>query len=169
MTEERITVAEAIRRAVPVFTAYPGEDVYVIRDELVKAGVPPRLAADVVEFLPLAVARAVMDGMGIHFAEEYVRRSPQGRVIEQKRLTDEPVYREALAAAAEISGMGDTVFQALVERSPEYRAVRTALDGGARADDLSCGMPIMIENPDDLRLFGREQRTGEKSWWQFWK
>jgi hypothetical protein len=160
-----MTVTEAIHLAVPVFIAHPGADVYVIRAALIEAGITAELAADVVEFLPLAVARAVLDGMGIRFADEYVRQTAQGRVLGQKKLADEPVYREGLAVAGELTGMRDETFLALVRRSPEYQAVSRALDGGADPADLEFAPPTMIANEGDRRAFARPGR----SWWQFWK
>lgn len=164
-----MTATEAVHRAVPVFTAHPDADVYALRDELVTSGIPAELAADIAEFLPLAVARAVLDGMGIRFADEYVRQTPQGRVLGRKNLADEPVYREGLAVAGELSGIGDNEFLALVQRSPEYRAVRKALAAGAKPEDLECGPPTMIANQDDVRSFGDQPARPDKSWWQFWK
>jgi hypothetical protein len=162
-------VTDAIRLAIPVFTALPNADVYVIRAELVRAGIPVALAADIVEFLPVAVARAVLDGMGIRFADEYVRQTPQGRVLETKKLADEPVYREGQVVAGELSAIGDEAFLALVRRSPEYRAVSKALDAGATASDLACGPPTMIANEGDRRTFDGPAASPGRSWWQFWK
>lgn len=162
-----MTVTEAIHRAVPVFVAHPDADVYLVRTKLVEAGISIKMAADIVEFLPIAVARAVMEGMGIRFSDEYVRQTAQGRVIEHKNLADEPVFREGLAVAGELSAYGDEMFQALVRRSPEYRAVSQALEAGSRPEELICAPPTMIANEDDRRSFGAS--SSGKSWWQFWK
>ncbi|MDB5307858.1 MAG: hypothetical protein JWO38_2060 [Gemmataceae bacterium] len=164
-----MTVTEAIRRAVPVFAAHPTADVYFIRDRLVSDGIPVPLAADIVEFLPLAVARAVLDGMGIRFADEYVRQTPRGQTVGLKKLMDEPVYREGLTVAGEISEMGDEVFLALIERSPEYQAIRKALDTGARPEDLECAAPTMIATDGDVRPSSRLPGRTDKAWWQFWR
>jgi hypothetical protein len=164
-----MTVTEAIHRSVPVFVAYPAADVYTLRGELVKAGIPLTLAADVVEFLPLAVARAVLDGMGVRFEDYYIRRTAQGQVIGQKPLMDEPVFREGLAVAGELSGMGDEAFMALVSRSSEYRAINKALNAGSQPEDLVCSPPVMIAHEDDRRHFGDDPGEPGKSWWKFWK
>lgn len=165
-----MTVSEAVRRAVPVFISNPDADVYDIRAGLVGAGIPTDLAADIVDFLPLAVARAMMDGMGIRFADEYVRQAPGGRVLGRKKLDDEPVYREGMAIAGELSGIGDETFVALVRRSPEYRAVSKALDAGADPASLEYDPPTLTAAGDDRRFPGGlpgGQTT--KAWWQFWK
>ena len=102
-----MTVREAILRAVPVFASHAGGGPDALRDELNKVGIPIALAAEVVEFLPIAVARAMLDGMGVVFADHYVRQTAQGQIIGHKRLDEEPVYREGLSMADEISRMGE--------------------------------------------------------------
>src|SRR5687768_11741432 len=125
-----MTVREAILRAVPVFAAHSGrpDD---LRAALTEAGLPVGLAAEVVEFLPIAVARAMLDGMGVRFADHYVRQTAQGHVIGQKRLDEEPVYREGLALADEIGRMSEDALMAVVNYSPEYQAISKALNSGS--------------------------------------
>ena len=163
-----MTVREAIRRAVPVFAAHPGgpDD---LRAALNRAGIPVALAAEVVEFLPIAVARALLDGMGVRFADHYVRQTAQGQVIGQKRLDEEPVYREGLALADEIGRMGEDALMAVVNYSPEYQAISKALNGGSQAHDLTCAPPTMLANNDDRRAFGDTSGVDRrKPWWKFW-
>jgi hypothetical protein len=167
-----MTVRDAILRAVPIFSGVPNGDLYRIRDELANAGIPASLAAEVVEFLPLAVARAVLNGMGIQFEDYYTRQTAQGRVIGQRKLLDEPVYREGLEMADEISRMGEDAFMALASLSAEFRAINKALKAGSRPEDLTCSPPIVLANNDDPRFFdntssGMQQR--DKRWWQIWK
>lgn len=165
-----MTVREAILRAAPVFAAQRNRGPDALRDEISKAGVPVALAAEVVEFLPIAVARAMLHGMGVRFADHYVRRTAQGRVIGEKRLEDEPVFREGLALAEEIGRLGEEVLTAVVNWSPEYQAISKALSGGARAEELTCAPPTMLANNDDRRSF--DDTSGgpapRKRWWKFW-
>lgn len=166
-----MTVRDAILLAIPVFEAIPNGDPSDLRAGLVASGVPAGLAAGLVDFLPLAFARALLDGMGVRFADHYVRRTAQGRVIGTKPLADEPVYREGLAVACEVSGMGEGAFLAVAERSEEYRAVSRALNAGRRADDLECLPPVVSAGHDDRRSFddtsgGRQPR--ERPWWRPW-
>jgi hypothetical protein len=162
-------VREAILRAVPVFAAHAGAGPDALRDELNKAGIPIALAAEVVEFLPIAVARAMLNGMGVRFADHYVRQTAQGQVIGQKRLDDEPVYCEGLTMADEISRMGEDSLMAVVNYSPEYNAVSKALSSGSRPEELSCSPPTMLANNDDRRTFGDTSGgAASKPWWKFW-
>ena len=166
-----MTIREAILRAVPIFASHPGGRPDDLRAELSAIGLPVALAAEVVEFLPIAVARALLDGMGVRFSDHYVRQTAQGRIIGQKRLDDEPVYREGLAMADEIGRMGDDALMAVVKYSPEYQAISKALNSGSRSHDLTCSPPTMLANNDDLRVFGDTSngtQRGTKPWWKFW-
>ncbi len=167
-----MTVRDAILLAIPVFEADPHGGPADTRAALEAAGIPSALAAAVVDFLPLALARAMLDGTGVSFAPHYVRKTALGREIGTKLLADEPVFREGLAIACEVSAHGGGGFMAVAVRSPEYQAVSRALDAGARADDMECAPPVISAGYDDRRAFhdtsgGRQRRDGP--WWQFWK
>jgi hypothetical protein len=166
-----MTVREAILLAMPAFASHAKGGPFAIREEIERAGVPRQLATEIVEFLPLALARALLGGMGIHFEDHYVRQTARGRVIGQKLLIDEPVFREGLAIANEISADGGA-FVAVAGCSAEYRAVNEAMNSGSRPEDLRCAPPVVFADYDDGRSFhdtsgGAQPRS--RSWWQFWK
>ncbi len=164
-----MTPREAILRAIPVFAAHLGRGPDELRAELNKAGLPVAVAAEVVEFLPIAVARAVLDGMGVRFADHYVRQTAQGQIIGHKRLDEEPVFREGLAMADEIGRMGDDALMAVVNYSSEFQAINKALNSGSQSHDLTCGPPTVRANNDDRRVF--DDTSGgaqQKPWWKFW-
>lgn len=167
-----MTVRDAILLAVPLFATHARGGPSAVRGELEKAGVPAALASELVEFLPVALARALLSGMGIRFSDHYVRRTAQGRVIGQKLLADEPVYREGLAVADEIIRMGEGTFMEVAGWSPEYQAVSRALSSGSRPEDLDYAPPVVLAHHNDARPFddttgGAQSRA--KAWWQFWK
>jgi hypothetical protein len=166
-----MTVREAIVLAMPVFSKHARGGRSVIRDELEKAGVPRKLAAEIVEFLPLALARAMLGGMGVHFEDHYVRQTARGRVIGQKLLMDEPVFREGLEIANELSEGGEE-FIAVAGWSAEYQAINKALNSGSRPEDLRCAPPVVFADHDDDRSFRDTSESIQpktKRWWQFWK
>jgi hypothetical protein len=169
--EQPMSVREAILLAIPVFASRARGGLYAIRKGIEEAGVPRQLAAEIVEFLPLALARALLAGMGIHFEEHYVRQTARGCVIGQKLLWDEVVFREGLAIANEISGDGDA-FVAVASWSVEYRAVNEAMNAGSRPEDLRCASPIIFAEYDDERSFDNTSggiQPRAKLWWQFWR
>jgi hypothetical protein len=107
--------------------------------------------------------------MGVRFADHYVRRTAQGQVIGQKRLDEEPVFREGLALADEVARFGEDALQAVINYSPEYQAISKALSGGSRPEDLTCAPPTMLANNEDRRAF--DDTSGgpaAKRWWKFW-
>jgi hypothetical protein len=166
-----MTVREAILLAIPVFASHARGGLFAIREEIERVGVPPELAAEIVEFLPLALARALLDGMGIHFEDHYVRQTARGRVIGQKLLSDEAVFREGLAIANEISSDGGA-FIAVAGWSVEYQAINKAMNSGSRPEDLRCEPPVVFAEYDDERAFddtsgGVQPRS--RPWWRFWK
>lgn len=167
-----MTVRDAILLALPVFEAHPHGGPDDLRAALAAAGLPASLAAEVVDFLPLALARAMLDASGVRFTPDYVRQTAQGRVIGTKPLADEPVFRAGLAVADEVSGHGGGgAFTAAAARSPEYQAVSRALGSGLRAEDLECAPPVVLAGHDDRRGFhdtsgGRQPR--DRPWWRVW-
>jgi hypothetical protein len=166
-----MTVRDAILLAIPVFVAHARRGPSAVRAELQQAGIPTGLAAEIVEFLPIALARAMLEGMGIHFADHYVRQTAQGQVIGEKLLAEEPVFREGLSIAGEISG-GTDDFMAVAGLSPEYRAIQKALSSGSQPEDLQCAPPIVLANDEDRRAFDDTSggvQPKRKPWWQFWK
>ena len=165
-----MTTRDAILLAVPIL-ARTRDAPAAVRVGLGKAGIPAQLAAEIVEFLPVAFARALLDGMGIQFGDHYVRQTAQGRVIGQKLLADEPVYREGLAIAGEVSARGEEAFLAVAGRSPEYRAISRAMNAGSAAEDLRCAPLVVLANHEDPRHFddtsgGSQPRA--RAWWRFW-
>jgi len=167
-----MTVHDAILRSIPVFVAHSQRDIYALRLELEQVGIPSPLAAEIVEFLPIAAARALLDGMEIQFAADYIRQTAHGRVIGQKALLDEEVYREGLAMADEIVRMGQDTFMTIAGWSHEYQSVSQALNNGSDAASLRLSPPVLSANNDDQRDFddttgGRQPKS--KGWWQFWK
>jgi hypothetical protein len=167
-----MTARDAILLAIPVFEAHQRDGPTDLRARLEEAGIPHALAAEVVDFLPLALARSLLAGMGVRFADHYVRQTAQGREIGTRRLADEPVFREGLVIAGEVSCLGSAGFLAVAGRSEEYRAVSRALDAGGRAEDLECRPPVVSAGHDDRRTFddtsgGRQPRG--RTWWRPWR
>jgi hypothetical protein len=166
-----MTVRDAILLAPPVFAAHARGGLPAIRLGLEEAGIPSRLAIEIIEFLPLALARALLDGMGVHFEDYYVRHTSGGRVIGQKLLADEPVFREGLGVANEMSGDG-AAYLAVAGWSAEYQAINRAMNAGSRPEDLRCAQPVVFADHDDERRFDDTSggvQPRERTWWQFWK
>jgi hypothetical protein len=153
-----VEVRQAILRAVPVFQANPKESGWSIRDKLVAAGIPAGLATDLIEFLPLAMSRAVLTGMGVGLKDCYIRMMPSGETMPDKKLLDEPVFREGLAAAAEVMRTNMAGFQSVLLCSSEFRAVNKALHAGSRPENLDQAPLLLLTREDDPRFFASTQQ-----------
>jgi len=167
-----VDVRDAILRAVPVFQANQQASLWDIRDRLVEAGVPRALATDLIEFLPLALSRAVLQGMGIGSKDYYIRMLPSGEALSPKKLVDEPVFREGLGMAGEIRRGGEAGFLAVLLCSSEFTAVNDALNAGSKPENLDHAPQIIMARDDDTRTFDPPSEIAvkpAKAWWRFWK
>jgi hypothetical protein len=96
-----------------------------LKEALIKAGIAPWLAKELLQFMPLAFARAYMNGMGVKFADDYICLNPQTKKEILKSFDDEPVYRGSIEVAFYIinNNLASEAFQAIVLRSCELNAV----------------------------------------------
>jgi len=167
-----VDVREAILRAVPVFQANQQASLWDIRDRLVEAGIPRALATDLIEFLPLALSRAALQGMGIGFKDYFIRVLPSGETLPPKKLADEPVFREGLAMAGEVRRGGRAGFLAVLQCSSEFVAVNNALNAGSKPENFEHAPQIIMTREDDPRSFTHPSKTAvkqERPWWRFWR
>jgi hypothetical protein len=148
-----VDVRDAILRAVPVFLANQQASFWDIRDRLVEVRIPRTLATDLIEFLPLALSRAVLQGMGIGFKDYYIRLLPSGEALPPKKLVDEPVFREGLAMAGEIRRGGEAGFLAVLLCSSEFAEVNDSLNAGSKPENLDHAPQIIMARDDDPRTF----------------
>jgi hypothetical protein len=167
-----VDTKEEIMRAVPVFAANKGSTLAGLIAALQRAGFDKSLATDLVEFLPLAFARASLEGRGVKFAEYYVRVDGQKRERARKKLIEQPVYREALGLVLDVKRQGTDVFMAIASRSPELPTINRALQGGSRPEQVKLPPPTLLwsddrEQPSKPAQPKRAKRA--KAWWQFWK
>ena len=151
----------ALERALPILVEHAGIDLDILRLYLIRAGLSRLQTTDVVEFVPLAFGRALMDGMGVQFDDEYVRVDDAGKERLRKKLADEPMFAAALAAAPEVMrDSGQDAFAAIAMQSSELQAVNQALNAGVSADGLIASVPVMV--------WSDEPPAPAKPWWKFW-
>jgi hypothetical protein len=163
-----------ILRSVPVFAANKDSSRAGVIAALQRAGFDKSLALDLVEFLPLAFARASLEGRGVQFAEYYVRIDGQKRERARKKLIEQPVYREALGLVLDVKRQGTDVFMSIASRSPELPAINQALQGGSRPEQVRLPPPALVwsddrEEPSKPARAKPAQPKRAKAWWQFWK
>jgi hypothetical protein len=116
-------------------------DAEIVR-ALVAQGADAALAEKLVDFVPIAFGRPVLERLGVRASEEGVL--VVGGVERRFRLMADPVFADAVALAREAytrGSMPGDVFRAVVMRGAELRAVNEALTAGAKAQDLSLSAP----------------------------
>jgi hypothetical protein len=117
---------------------------------LVLRGTPPRIAARLVEFLPMAYCRVVLQGSA-RFADTYRRVLPTGEISQERELASEPVW-EAVAAYARkeaASGVAEHEILAIAEHSAEYRAATELVtNSGSTLGDIAF-TPVVLTWPED--------------------
>jgi hypothetical protein len=116
-------------------------DADIVRD-LIAQGCAPEHAERLVDFVPIAFGRAVLEHLGVRPSADAVA------VVRGEerpfRLTEDPVFADAadLARGAYADGtMAPEVFQSCALRSAELNAVNQALTAGAKAGDLQLSPP----------------------------
>ena len=116
-------------------------DAEIVR-ALVAQGADAALAEKLVDYVPIAFGRPVLERLGVRASEEGVLVS--GGAERRFRLMNDPVFADAVALAREAytrGSMPGDVFRAVVMRGAELRAVNEALTAGAKAQDLSLSAP----------------------------
>ena len=165
----------AVQRSLPAFSSVPTGDWAALEAAIVRSGVPPSVAADVIAFMPLAFGRVLLDGMGIEFSSEYATpaSAAEGRTVGS--LVEHPMYAGAHMMA---SGMlarqadGDALVSTALWSS-EFSAVNQALHAGSSTSDLVAGPPVIIglagpESAAPAAAADAGDAKRARPWWRFW-
>lgn len=164
-------ILESIKTAAPIFAEHKDSDWEVLEQALVNAGISPPLTTRLIEFMPLAFARALLEGMGIAFEEYYVRHDPQTNRNQHTKLADETVYRESFEAASSIMAqkLAGDAFMAVALRSSELAAVNDALNNGSKPEDLVMSPPVMLWDEGAGAHPEAPKSQQAKNRWRFWE
>ncbi len=155
---------------------------------MVEAGVPGPLADRAYTFTQTAWGRAYLAGLGVQFSPEYVCFNASGQVVESGHLADEPCFVTASRLAERYAGARG--FKQLALMAADVNVVNKALNGGAKAEDLTLA-PVFVQleplTPEGSRNFqlvvdrylaslrkktppGAEEPAARpaRPWWRFW-
>ena len=97
-----------IARAVVIFRGSPASSDDEIYRKVVGAGVEPKHAARLVEFLPLAYCRSILAGTGPRFSDMFQWRRQNGSLSPERTLGSEPVWTEIMSFAKAEQSRGVT-------------------------------------------------------------
>jgi hypothetical protein len=139
-----------------------------------------RLAWEIADFLPIALARVGLVERGARLDEHYARLDSRGRLRTYRLLSDEPVYQACQALATELFATRKALADRIAQISVERQTFDAALSQGSRIENLEAGPPV-LNGPDELCdplnqppafaekpfwLLELEKRN--RPWWKFW-
>jgi hypothetical protein len=161
------------------------DDVYAA---LADAGIPFLVADRALKFTQIAWGRVVLDGLGVHFAPDYLCLNGAGDVIETGLLAEQSDFIAALRLAQRYAGSPG--FKQMVLMSSELNVVNEALRAGSKPENLVMA-PVaffmepatqegmvkaqMLQNQraasaaSTIKLSGASGAApAKKPWWRFW-
>ena len=137
------------------------------------AGIADPVTDRAYKFTQIAWGRVLLAGMGIRFAPEYTCFNGAGEVIESGRLTDQPYFAAATAAADRYAGTPG--FKLLALMAAEVHAVNELLNEGSKPENLATAPPALFMEPPTPAGMERARwhlshglSKPKKPWWRFW-
>lgn len=116
-------------------------------EELIKKGYPQTDLFTATDFIPIALGRILLSGLGIDFSPLFEKFDELGNKVETKALKDNPFF---IAAQNLFWKLSKEDFQKIAFSSAEVDAVNQALNNGSNPADLAMLPPIFFtKNPTD--------------------
>jgi len=137
-------LTEAISKAVAILRSSPSLNDEGTFRALISRGISRNIAARVVEFLPMAYCRLVLEASGARFTDSFVRRSEDGSLKEYP-LSSEPVWRASTEfARAEVrQGVSAQDLLSIATRSAEFQAANQLLRKGSKLENIAFTVPLL--------------------------
>ena len=128
-----------ISHAVTLLRQSQEKDDHTLFVDLVRTGVSRQLAARLVEFLPMAYCRVMLEDAGIQFSNSY-RRAAQTGILDA-----DPMWSAAYNFAAnEVRrGIPRSDLLAISGRSAEFQAINELLNKGSKLCDVKLTAPFL--------------------------
>ena len=136
VTETSKNMDASIKKAAAAIRTLQSCDDLRIYEELTADGVEPSIAARLIEFLPMAYCRLLLESKGVQFSNKFQRRLSNGRTSEERLLSSEPVWNAiVLFARNELRcGVSSQDLLAIAGRSAEFDAINKLLNNGSKPD-----------------------------------
>ena len=123
------------------------------------------LAERLVEFVPLAFGRVVLQRIGVTLPENFKRMMANGKFTHECALTLEPLWEPALAFAKDAEGrISKEDFLVIAGRSAEVDAANKAMQAGFDPKHLVGSTPIFMRAAP---MPGPPAK--KRKWWMFWR
>lgn len=180
-----IQLKNFVATAVELFRKHQDLEELDLLKILVDNGIPIDISRRLIEFMPTAYGRVFLGNSDVNFTEYYERidvESGKAKVIEKRKLTDNPIYVEAFKFAQEEVNYDydKDDFWAIAGRSAEMQAINNLLNQGSNLEDITftpLGLTWEDDSQSDFYKIGKysivdevvEDSEVKKSWWQIWK
>jgi hypothetical protein len=125
--------------AVNTFRNYPALTDEAIYHKLVKHGLSRVVAARLVEFLPSAYCRVILESTGARFAESFRRKRRDGTISHEIELKSDPIWNAVIAFAQKDvnAGLSREAKLRLAGRSAEFQAANKLLYQGSKLENIA--------------------------------
>lgn len=112
---------------------------------LVNQGMKKKLAARLVEFLPIAYCRLILRSTGARFSNAFRRVQPNGET-QQQLLSSDPIWRGIVRFAdAEVDrGVQGKDLLLVAARSAEFHAANQLLNDGSKLENIAFASPVLM-------------------------
>jgi hypothetical protein len=143
-------VKDFISKTVSAFRSSPNSSDAEIHRMLVADGIKPAVAARLVEFVPMAYCRLLLERSGARFPDTFRRLLPDGRLSAEKRLSSEPIWDVVSEFARNEARVGISSGDLLVVagRSAEFDAANRLLNKGANLKDVAFTSVVLTWTED---------------------
>jgi hypothetical protein len=139
--------AETIATAITTFYANPKADQETILRALDDAGIPPRQAWELYQFLPIAFTHVAFRDQGVIFTPDYQLDAAGSSARTRHMFADEPIYVAGVTAAEGALADGHTALELrpVFHHSAEYAAILQLVPPDGSTDGIELTEPILFE------------------------
>ena len=133
-------------KAVAIFRESPDSSDDETYRRVVAAGIEPKHAARLVEFLPLAYCRLILTGTGTRFSDMLRTRQHNASLSHGQKLASKPLWTEIMsfARAEQAAGVAGKDLLAIASHSAEFDAVNRLLNRGSKPEDLALSTAVLV-------------------------
>jgi hypothetical protein len=135
-----------ISETVAIFRELPDASDDDIYRKTIAAGIEPKHAARLVEFLPMVYCRLILASTGTRFSVMFRRRQHDGSFSHEQTLASEPLWAEIMsfARAEQAAGAAGKDLLAIASHSAEFDAVNKLLRRGSKPEDIALSTAVLM-------------------------
>ena len=138
---------ETIANGIANFYANPKADQETILQALNDAGIPPRHAWELYQFLPIAFVHVAFRDQGVVFTPDYELDAAGSSARTRHKFMDEPIYVAGVTAAEGALADGHTALELrpVFHHSAEYAVILKLIGPDGSMDGIRLTEPVLFE------------------------